>query len=92
MYIVAYDITDNKRLREVANTCLQYLSRVQKSVFEGDLTPSQLHSLKKELKSIMDDKTDSILFYFLKNSSIKKRIVLGKRKNDPFFIKEGDES
>ena len=86
MYIVSYDITNKKRLKKVANTCLKYLSRVQKSVFEGGLTISQLNMLKKEFKQIIDHETDSILIYFLRDSSLKKRIIFGKPIEDPFLI------
>ncbi len=86
MYIVAYDIADKKRLRLIANICIKYLTRVQKSVFEGDLSESQVSILQKELKKQIDKTTDSILIYFLRRSSIKKRIQLGKQIKDSFLI------
>ena len=48
MFIVAYDISDKKRLRKVAQICERFLIRVQKSVFEGELSNSQLRILQKK--------------------------------------------
>ncbi|MFX1258923.1 MAG: CRISPR-associated endonuclease Cas2 [Promethearchaeota archaeon] len=86
MYIVAYDISDKKRLRIVAKICERYLVRVQKSVFEGNLSKSQLFVLKKELKQEINNEEDSIFIYFIRRTSLNKKIQLGKRVEDAFVI------
>ena len=71
MYIlVTYDVaTDDaagaRRLRQVAKLCVQYGQRVQCSVFECLVDPSQYETLKHEIAKIIIDATDSVLFYNL---------------------------
>ena len=71
MYVlVTYDVaTDDtagaRRLRQVAKLCVQYGQRVQGSVFECLVDPSQYEALKHAIEKIIDDKKDSVLFYNL---------------------------
>ena len=46
--IVAYDISNPKRLRRVALACLDYGIRIEKSVFECDLRNDQFEELWEE--------------------------------------------
>ena len=60
MYVVlVYDIskTDNgqKRWSHVFKTCKKYLSHVQNSVFEGEISKVQLMKLQKELKPYINE-------------------------------------
>ena len=52
-YIVVYDIASPRRLPKILKTCRKYLHWVQRSVFEGELTKSQILALKGELKKII---------------------------------------
>ncbi len=71
MYVlVTYDVaTDDaagaRRLRRVAKLCVQYGQRVQCSVFECLVDPAQYEVLKHDIRKIIDDKKDSVLFYNL---------------------------
>lgn len=70
LVLITYDVEtvskDGKsRLRNVAKICTNYGQRVQNSVFECSITPAQMVDLKKELKKIIDNKKDSIRFYYL---------------------------
>lgn len=72
LVLVTYDVnTENaegrSRLRRVAKQCVNYGTRVQNSVFECILDASQCVKLKAILKDIMDEKKDSIRFYYLGN-------------------------
>ncbi|MGL5550151.1 MAG: CRISPR-associated endonuclease Cas2, partial [Culicoidibacterales bacterium] len=51
--IVAYDFNE-KRVAKALKISRKYLTPVQNSIFEGDLTMGQLNSLKAELEKIMD--------------------------------------
>lgn len=84
--LLVYDIADTKRLRVVAKTCERFLNRVQKSVFEGELGLSQMHELKRELNSIIDRETDSVMIYTIPRVAVKKKVVMGKEPEDPFII------
>lgn len=61
------DVAGKKRLRRVAKECVNYGQRVQNSVFECILDASQLLLLKSRLVSMIDNKEDSLRFYYLGN-------------------------
>lgn len=68
--LVVYDVATAceggpKRLRRVARACCDYGQRVQKSVFECTVGPTEWESLKERLFEAMDPDRDSIRFYFL---------------------------
>lgn len=68
--LVAYDVaTDTKagtrRLRRVAETCLAYGQRVQKSVFECSLTETQLVQFEHRLLRCINEQEDSLRIYRL---------------------------
>lgn len=48
---MALDENGAKVLRHVFKICKKYLSHIQKSVFEGELTKSQLQKLTVELNN-----------------------------------------
>lgn len=71
--LITYDVNitsplGQKRLRQVAKTCLDYGERVQNSVFECVLTEAQFVLLKDRLSSIISHSDDSIIFYKLGNN------------------------
>jgi CRISPR-associated protein Cas2 len=85
--LIAYDITNPGRLRLVARLLEGYLSRIQKSVFEGKLTSSQLFSLKQELDDIIDDEKDSVIIIPLSSLNIEQMEVMGKEINaTPYLV------
>lgn len=78
MVLITYDVNvttafGKKRLRRVAKQCQDYGQRVQNSVFECIVDPTQFADLKHRLESTVDPKTDSLRFYFL-GSSWKRRV------------------
>lgn len=71
--LVTYDVSTmekagRKRLRQVAKTCLDYGQRVQNSVFECKVDPSQLVEFRDKLLTIMDLEEDSLRIYNLGNN------------------------
>jgi CRISPR-associated protein Cas2 len=70
MVLVTYDVTTTTtegqtRLRRVAKTCQNYGQRVQHSVFECLVDPAQFVKLKSKLLKVIDEREDSLRFYFL---------------------------
>jgi CRISPR-associated protein Cas2 len=68
--VVAYDVSTEtkegrRRLRRVAQACKDYGQRVQKSVFECVLRPSDWVKLKDRLLRETALSEDSLRFYFL---------------------------
>lgn len=84
MYVlITYDVdtiseTGQKRLRQVAKVCKDYGQRVQNSVFECEVTEVQFTLLKNSIENIIDEKLDSIRFYFLRRSDQRRVSALGK--------------
>jgi len=89
LVLVTYDVSvisegGQKRLRNIAKTCLDYGMRVQNSVFECEVTPAQFVTLKNELMEIFDPQEDSLRFYFLGKRGRQKVEHVGvKQVDDP---------
>ena len=70
LVLVTYDVNTEttagrNRLRKVAKECCNYGRRVQNSVFECIIDAGQAVLLKEKLKSIIDEKIDSLRFYYM---------------------------
>jgi CRISPR-associated protein Cas2 len=64
-YLVCYDISDDKRLRRVFKTMRAWGDHIQFSVFECQLTPSDLVRVRAELTAIIHHDQDQVLFVLL---------------------------
>ena len=62
IYLVTYDICDDKRLRKVFKTMRNWGDHLQYSVFECQLNDAGLLKLKDELKQIINTAHDQVLF------------------------------
>lgn len=68
LYIVAYDISDPKRLRRVFRTLKGYGEHLQLSVFRCDLTRSQRLQLAAKLGQTIEHSEDQVMFVDLGQS------------------------
>ena len=92
MYIILfYDIAD-KRIRakkdnsyKIRKEVEKYLTRIHFSVFEGEISPSDLRKLKAHLAKVADTELDSIIIYESTRLNYTERIVIGVDKNDGVF-------
>lgn len=78
MVLVTYDVsTENKegkkRLRHVALICQDFGQRVQNSVFECLVDPTQWTELRQRLIDEINPEEDSLRFYFL-GANWKRRV------------------
>jgi len=73
---VFYDVNE-KRVQKVFKVCKKYLSHFQYSVFRGEMTPSKLIKLKKELNSVIDKSEDFICIIKLMNDNVFGEEILG---------------
>ncbi len=85
MVIVSYDVSTvdsagRKRLRKVSKECQNYGQRVQNSVFEIDVDYGTFLKVKDNLLKLIDEKKDSLRFYYLGNN--------WKRRVEHFGVKE----
>jgi CRISPR-associated protein Cas2 len=86
MIVVSYDVSTKtasgrKRLKKVADTCLNYGIRAQNSVFECVVDPARWEVLKNELLSLYNSEEDSLRFYFLGANWQRRLERHGKDKN-----------
>lgn len=86
MTIVSYDVSTidkagKVRLRKVAKTLENFAQRVQNSLFEVNVDYATFLTLKNELLKIIDEKQDSLRFYYLGNNWGKKVEHFGKKQS-----------
>ena len=81
-YIVAYDISDPKRLRKVARTCEDFGLRKQFSVFLCRLSATDFVKLRTRLYDIIDLSEDQVLFIPLTEAGLQRMEAIG-RATDP---------
>ncbi len=66
MYVVvAYDVVSDRRRAKLAKRLIDFLPRVQKSVFEGEIPDHRFRALEEVLQDGIDPKTDSVRIYHL---------------------------
>ena len=74
MYVIlVYDIASDKEgarvSRRTFKICKKFLTHVQKSVFEGQLTVCQLKQLTTELNQWIRDDRDSVILFKNRNKN-----------------------
>ncbi len=82
--ILVYDIKieyeqdrqGQKRLRKTFKICKKYLSRVQNSVFEGEVTEGSYRSLLSELLKVIDKNIDNVVIYKIKIENAYEREII----------------
>lgn len=77
-YIVAYDISDPKRLRKVATVCEDFGYRRQYSVFLCRLSPTELVRLRSRLYDLINLHEDQVLFIPLCAKCVNAIEALGR--------------
>ena len=89
--VITYDVntedeSGKRRLRKVAKHCVNYGQRVQNSVFECNADAATMVKIKKELVDLIDEKRDSLRFYYLGNRYESKIEHVGAK---PSYDAEG---
>lgn len=77
--VVVYDVAVN-RIDRVRKLLRQYLTWVQNSAFEGELTKGEMEKVKARLGRLIKKDEDSILFYVTSSRKWIKKDVLGIEK------------
>lgn len=76
-YVMAYDIADDRRRNRVARFLEGWGRRVQKSVFECDLSSEELEEVCSRLKELLVIPDDRCHIYRLCGECAPKRLTLG---------------
>ncbi|CAB3394603.1 CRISPR-associated endoribonuclease Cas2 (modular protein) [Kyrpidia spormannii] len=77
--ILVYDVAQ-KRVAKVLKKCREYLTWVQNSVLEGEITKANLYRLKRELREIIREDEDSVIIYILRTTTYSERQIMGVEK------------
>lgn len=77
--VIAYDITCNKRRRQVYRCLLSWSLDCQYSVFECNLTHQEAEELFIQLTSLIDKDEDSLLLAWLSQKKKAKAITKNAR-------------
>lgn len=83
MYVIlVYDIFSDEKApriqRKVFTTCKKYLTHIQKSVFEGDITKLKLMELEVELKKYIRKDDDSVIIFKSRDEKWLQKEFIGK--------------
>lgn len=80
MYVICtYDV-DKKRCAKIMKILRKYLFHVQRSVFEGTLTPKKYEVLQQELQPIVQQ-GDSVMFFISYNEKQIYKKGIGEIKD-----------
>lgn len=82
-YVLAYDLSDDRRRAKIARLMESLGERVQGSVFEAWLTPPELNRLVAKAKKILHEREDSLRIYMLCAACRGKIRVEGQGKPLP---------
>ncbi len=81
--ILIYDISvsidkGNKNLVKIYKICKKYLTHIQNSVFEGEITESKFKKLELELKPFIRKELDSVIVFKSREQRWLKKEFWGK--------------
>ena len=86
MFVLMFYDVGEKRVAKVLKTARRYLTWIQNSVLEGELTPATLAALKTDVRKVLDLEYDSVLFYVWRTERYMSREVMGVERGSTDFI------
>lgn len=75
-FLICYDIVDDKRLRRVHQLLSNNAMAVQYSVFEAELSNTELNDLTERLMPCIDTNTDKVTIYRLFKTNAKINLAV----------------
>ena len=86
MYVImVYDV-GAKRVMKVLKIGRKYLTHVQNSVLEGEISKTYLRKMKMELRKVINKKHDTVLFYIMFSERQIKKERIGIATDEPIEI------
>ena len=91
MYVVlVYDVSQNnngqKRWSHIYKICKKYLTHIQNSVFEGEISKVQLTKLQQELRPYIDKQEDSVIIFESRQEKWLNKEFWGKEDDKTSFF------
>ncbi len=86
MYVImAYDVNE-KRVNKVLKKAREYLTWIQNSLLEGEITEAKFKILKSKIENIIELKEDSVRWYIFESEKLFKKESIGVDKGDNNMI------
>jgi CRISPR-associated protein Cas2 len=82
-HLIAYDIRDSRRLRQVCKTMEEYGERLQYSVFVCDLSRAELVRCRAAVEQRMNLREDSVVIVDLGDTNGAQFTFVGQRLDLP---------
>lgn len=77
--IIVYDV-GIERLDAVRHVLKKYLTWIQNSAFEGEITAGKLEEVRLLVSQVIDKEKDSVVVYAVNNPSWLEKKVWGREK------------
>lgn len=89
LYLIAYDITENRRLSRVRTFLKGYSTGGQKSVYECFLTDGELRYVKKKIERIILPEEDRVHIFTMDGRSRTHTLGIALQPKDPEYFYVG---
>ena len=87
VYDIQLDEKGSRVLRKVFKSCKKYLSHIQNSVFEGELSTAQFMEFKIEIKKYLRDGQDSCIVFKGRNKKwMEKEFIIDEEDKTTQFL------
>ena len=86
LYLIAYDITNNRRLNRVRQFLKGYSTGGQKSVYECFLTDGELRYVKKKIERLIDEDEDRVHIFTMDGRSRTHALGIAVQPKDPEYF------
>ncbi len=86
LYLIAYDITDDRRLNRVRHLLKGYSTGGQKSVYECFLTDGEKQYVRIRLESLIKPEEDRVHIFSLDGRSRTHTLGIAIQPKDPSFF------
>ncbi len=86
LYLIAYDISNDKRLNRVRNFLKGYSTGGQKSVYECFLTDGELRYVKKRLERMIREDEDRVHIFTMDGRSRTHTLGIAVQPKDPAYF------
>lgn len=86
VYNVSQEENGARRWSRIFKICKKYLTHIQNSVFEGELSKAQLAQLQKELNEYIDKELDSVIIFKSRQEKWLDKEFWGRKDDLTSFI------
>lgn len=80
MYVILVYDCGEKRVGKMLKLCRKYLTWIQNSVFEGEITEVKLKELKLKADKIMDSEEDSLIIFSSRQEKWLDKQIIGRER------------